>query len=59
MLEKKTYKNYKELCKAMNWEIKDGNSKKAQFKELDTLCNYHKEGYKIIIDEMFDIKKKK
>lgn len=59
MLEKKTYKNYKELCKAMNWEIKDGNSKKAQFKELDTLCNYHKEGYKIIIDKIFDIKKEK
>ena len=55
MLEITTYKNYKELCKAMNWEEKAGNSRVSQLKELDSLCEYHKEGNKFIIDEVYDI----
>lgn len=57
MLEVKTYKNYKELCLSMNWEVKSGNTKIKQFKELDSLCKYHKEGQKIVIEEIFDIPK--
>lgn len=57
MLEEKTYRNYKELCYAMDWNISTGNSKKAQFKELECLCDYHKEGQKIIINEIYEIPK--
>lgn len=37
----------------MNWKVCTGNGKIAQFKELEALCNYHKEGHKIIIDEVY------
>lgn len=59
MLELKTYKNYKELCVAMKWKITGGSSKKSQFKELSRYCNWHKEGNKIIIDNIFDSVKEK
>lgn len=58
MLEIKTYKNYKELCKAMGWKITDGNSRVKQLKELDSLCEYHKEGNKFIVTNIFDEPKK-
>jgi hypothetical protein len=53
-LEKKTYKNYKELCEAMDWQVKSGNTKKAQMKELNRYCIYHKVGNSFIIDEVFE-----
>ena len=59
LLELKTYKNYKELCKAMNWTVSSGNTKKAQIKQLDLLCKYHKEGNKFIIDNIYDTPIKK
>lgn len=52
-------KNYKELCDIMNWKITSGDSKKSQLKELDTLCEYHKEGNKFIIDKVFKKPKRK
>lgn len=48
------FKNYKELCAFMGWEVKSGNTKIAQFKELDAKCKWHKEGNKIIIDEVYE-----
>lgn len=48
------FKNYKELCEFMGWKITTGKSKIAQMKELDTLCKWHKEGNKIVIDEVFE-----
>ena len=55
MLEQRVYKNYKELCGAMGWEIySGGDAKKKQLKELNNLCNYHKQGHKFIIDEVFE-----
>lgn len=46
-------KNYKELCKVLEIPVKaGGDSKKAQFKELERYVKYHKEGNKIIIDEI-------
>ena len=54
MLEITTYKNYKELCKAMEWEEKAGNSRVKQLKELDSLCTYYKEGNKFIIVEIYE-----
>ena len=49
--EGQVFKNYKELCGFMRWNIKSGNAKIAQFKELDRICKWHKEGNKIVIDE--------
>ena len=48
------FKNYKELCAFMGWETKDGNSRKKQLKQLSSLCNYTKDGYRFIIDEVFE-----
>lgn len=49
------FKNYKELCKVLEIEPtkKANNSRIAQFKELARYCMYHKEGHKIIIDEVY------
>ena len=47
------YKNYKKLCKALGWEVKAGNSRIAQLKELDTLCKWHKDGNAIIITKIY------
>ena len=52
--EGQVFKNYKELCATLEIEPTDGSSKRAQFKDLDTYCLYHKEGHKIIIDEIFE-----
>ena len=54
MLEVGEYKNYKAICEAMGWEPVGGDAKKKQLKELNNLCNYHKEGHKFIIDEVFE-----
>ena len=53
MLEQRDYKNYKELCKAMNWSITGGDTKVKHLKELDSLCKWHKEGNKIVIDKIY------
>ena len=47
-------KNYRELCSLVEEEIKDGNSKKAQMKEFERYFKYHKEGYKFVIDEVYE-----
>ena len=51
MLEQGVYKSYKELCKAINWSITGGDTKTKYLKELDSLCKWHKEGNKIVIEE--------
>ena len=54
MLEMKIYKNWKELCEAVGWNPKNGgNYKKARLEELNTICKYHKDGNKFVIDEIF------
>ena len=51
----KVFKNYKEMCNALGWKYySSGNSKKAQFKDLDCYCKYEKQGQKIVILEVFD-----
>ena len=52
-------KNYGELCKLLDIKEQSGSSKVSQFKELDTYCKYHKQGHKIIIDEIYKERKKK
>lgn len=54
MLEVKTYKNWKELCNAMDWSNKGGNTKKKYLKQLESLCKYHKNGNSYIIEEIYD-----
>lgn len=50
------FNNYKDLCKFMGWKVQTGTAKKSQLKELDTLCTWHKEGNKILIDEVYEKK---
>ena len=54
MLELRVYKNWKELCEEVGWNPNNrGTYKQARLKELDTICNWHKDGNKIVIDEVF------
>jgi hypothetical protein len=55
----KTFKNYKALCKELSIEVKKGNSKLAQLRELSTFCNFTKSGHQIIINEIYDTPKEK
>ena len=51
----KTFKNYKVLCRELGLEVKrSGDSRKAQFKELERYCTYSKVGHSIIIEEVFE-----
>ena len=52
-------KNYKELCSLLEIEVFGGNQKKSQMKDLETYCKFHKEGQKIIIDEIYAVQKEK
>ena len=54
MLELKTYKNYKEICEAMGWKTTGGNIKKKNLQVLDSLCEYIKDGNKLIVTNIFD-----
>ena len=58
MLEVKTYKNWKEVCVAMNWNSKaGGNTKKRYLKIFDSICEYTKEGNKYIVTNVFEEQK--
>ncbi|EGT2191743.1 hypothetical protein GM168_07890 [Clostridium perfringens] len=52
--EGQVFKNYKELCVFLGWEITNGNSKKKQMDTLSTMCKWHKEGNKIVVDEVYE-----
>ncbi len=55
----KGYK-YKELVELLGWEFKKStNSRNSQLKELERYCKLHKEGHKIIIDEIYSEVKEK
>ena len=45
-------KNYKELCLLLDEKVKGGESKKAQLREFERFVKYHKDGNKIIVDEV-------
>ena len=45
-------KNYKELCKLINIKPTTGEAKQNQLNKLAELVEYHKEGNKIIIDNI-------
>ena len=46
-------KNYKELCKLLETKVKTGGAKQTQLDKLRCFCNYHKDGNKFIIDEIY------
>ena len=54
LCEGQVVKNYRVLCEILGQEPKTSNSKKAQLKEWECYFKYHKEGQKIIIDEIYD-----
>ena len=54
MLEVGEYKNYKAICEAMGWEPVGGDTKVKHLKELESVCKYTKDGYKFIIEEIYE-----
>lgn len=59
LTEGMVFKNYKELCAYLGWEVKEGNAKKSQMKELDTKCKWYKKGQKIVIEFVYEYEKPK
>ena len=54
MLEVGEYKNYKAICEAMGWKPVGGDTKVKHLKELESICRYHKDGYKFIVEEIYE-----
>lgn len=52
--EGKTYKNYKELCEALGEKYKAGKSKQLQLEDFKRFFESHREGYKFIIDKIYE-----
>ena len=48
------FKNYKELCEYMGEKPAEGNTKKSQLRRWGSLFSWHKNGHKIIIDEVYE-----
>ena len=57
--EGQVFKNYKELCAALGLEVVGGNQKKSQIKDIKRYCSFSRDGYKYIIDEIYDVPKPK
>lgn len=57
--QKREFKNYRDLCNSLGWEISAGNTKKKQMEQLKLLCNYEKVGNRIVIKEVFEQEKTK
>lgn len=52
-------KNYRALCALLEVEVKEGNSRKSQLKDMGRYFKYHKEGNKFIIDKIYcEVKEK-
>lgn len=52
------YNNFKEVCVALGLMLEvdctpKGNTRKRLEKELDCICKWHKEGRKIVVDEIY------
>lgn len=57
--EGQIFKNWKEVCNHFGWKTTGGDYKKARLGDLDTMCKWHKEGNKIVVDRIFDEIKEK
>lgn len=53
------FKSYRQVCEALGEKVKSGDSKKAQLKEWGRFFLSHKDGNKIIIDEIYENPKDK
>jgi hypothetical protein len=53
------YKNYKHLCQVLGEHPTTGNAKKAQLKEWERFFSFSKDGYKLIITEVYKEPKEK
>lgn len=53
------FKNYKELCNALNENVKSGKSKQLQLKKWERYFSLSKDGNKFIINEIFAEPKEK
>ena len=54
MLEVGEYKNYKAICEIMGWKPVGGDTKVKHLKELESICKYTKDGYKFIVEEIYE-----
>lgn len=54
-----TIKNYKELCKLLEVDVKAGKSKQLQLTDFQRYFDYLKEGNKFIIKEIYNVPKVK
>lgn len=54
---KKEYKNWREICREFGWNTIGGSYRNARLKYFESLCSYHKEGNKFIIDEIYETPK--
>lgn len=54
-----TIKNYKELCKLLDVDVKAGKSKQLQLTDFQRYFDYLKEGNKFIIKEIYNVPKVK
>ena len=60
LYEGQIIKNYRELCRLIGEKVADGgHSKMCQMREFERYVKYHKEGNKLIIDEIYDEPKEK
>lgn len=50
----KVFKNYKELCEAVNEKIRTGKSKQLQLKDWERHFTYDRDKYKFIITKIYD-----
>lgn len=48
------FNNYKELCEFLGETVKSGRSKQYQIKRWRRVFDFHNEGYKIIIDKVYN-----
>ena len=52
--EDNTVKNYKVMCEILEEEVLNGTSKKAQLNRWKRYFDFHKEGQKFVINEIYD-----
>ena len=50
------YKNYKELCEAIGEKPKTGNSRPKQLREIEEWLKLRKEGWKYIVEEVYEVR---
>lgn len=54
--EGQVFKNYKELCNYLGWNITDGKSKTKQIENLRYLCRFERVGHKYVIVKILNDK---